>query len=76
MAETTEAFIVRDWCRRIIEGCGGMNDYETHEFPIWDVPDRVAAVEWAVRCLANPQCKGSAEMLSAIIERRNSNTAP
>lgn len=61
---------IADWCHRIIEGSGGMNQYEDREMVIWHVPDRVAAVMWAIRCLANPWCEGSAEVLQAIRERR------
>jgi len=61
---------IADWCKRVIEGSGGMNDYEHFEMAVWHVPDRVAAAMWVVRCLANPKCEGSAEVLQAIQERR------
>lgn len=66
----TGAFDVRSWCREIVEGFGGMNAFEQSEFAVFDVPDRVAAVEWAIRCLANPNCQGSDRVMAAIAEHR------
>lgn len=60
----------REFAKSIIEGPGGMTDFEMHEIVIWHDPERVAAAIWTMRCLANPQCKGSAEALAAIIEAR------
>lgn len=65
-----EAFDVQEWARLVIEGIGGMNSFEHHEFAVWNVPDRVAAACWVLRCLANPRCEGSAEVLAAIHARR------
>lgn len=69
MADPTP-FDIKAWVRGVIEGRGGMNDYEEREWVVWHVPDRVAAADWVVRCLANPDCEGSAEMLAAIHARR------
>lgn len=62
---------VSDWCQQIIEGVGGMNDYEQYEMVIWNQPERIAVADWVVRCLANPRCEGSEEVLQAIQERRS-----
>ena len=59
-----------EFARGIIEGVGGMNSFEQHEEVIWHHPDRVAAAIWTMRCLANPECEGSAEALASIIEAR------
>lgn len=61
---------IAKWCRDIIEGPGGMNDYEKYEMAIWNDSERVAAAAWVLRCLANPECKGSQEVLAAILTRR------
>jgi hypothetical protein len=61
---------VADFAEAIVEGPGGMNDYERHELVVWAYPERVEAVIWAMKCLANPHCEGSSEMLEAIQERR------
>jgi hypothetical protein len=63
-------FDIAAWIRDIIEGSGGMDQFEEREMVIWHVSERIAAASWAVRCLANPRCKGSAEVLAAIIARR------
>jgi hypothetical protein len=71
-----EEFNIAAWIMDIIEGSGGMNQFEEREMVIWHVPERIAAANWAVRCLANPRCKGSAEVLAAILERRRKLGAP
>lgn len=60
----------RDWCRSIIEGSGGMNDFERHEVVVWQDGDRVCGAHWALRCLANPDCAGSQKVLDEIIKAR------
>lgn len=65
-----EGFNVGDWAADIIQGTGGMDDYERYEVVAWNDPDRVAAAKWVLRCLANPKCDGSDRMLAAITERR------
>jgi hypothetical protein len=64
---------VKAWALRIIEGVGGMNDYDRYEVVVWNVPERIAAAEWVIRCLANPQCEGSEEVLQAIMAQREAN---
>lgn len=61
---------IAGWCQLVIEGGGGMNVYEQRELATWPKGERVGAAEWTVRCLANPGCDGSAEVLSAIIRNR------
>jgi hypothetical protein len=61
---------ITEWCEKVIEGPSGMNAYEEREFVSWFKSDRVAAAEWVIRCLANPKCEGSAEVLEAIMEHR------
>ncbi len=57
------------WSERIIHGPGGLTDYLDYEMGVV-TDERVSAVEWALRCLANPACEGSAEVLLAITARR------
>jgi hypothetical protein len=66
----SEEFDIGAWCKSVIEGSAGMNDYEEHELVVWHDSERVAAAKWVVRCLANPRCEGSAEVLEAILRRR------
>jgi hypothetical protein len=62
--------LIPNYCDRIINGVGGLHDFEDSE---WAVPvcDRDTAVAmWVVRCLANPSSENSDRVLSAIIQRR------
>ena len=61
---------IPEWINRIINGSGGMNDFELTEWVQWLDSDRYCAVSWALRCLANPACEGSEEVLDAILEHR------
>lgn len=44
--------------------------FEKHEYPIYKVTKRRAAMSYVIRALANPRCKGSDEVLASIIARR------
>lgn len=61
---------ISEWINSIINGPAGMNDFERHELVLWLESDRYCAASWAIRCLANPLCEGSGEVLAAIIEQR------
>lgn len=74
MAKLKDDFTARDFARSIVEGTGGMNSFEEHEVVDFGCSDRVAAAEWALRCLANPRCEGSQRVLDEIIRHRNSAT--
>lgn len=58
------------WCKHIIEGQAGMNSYEARELVVWHESERFSAAQWVIRCLANPDCEGSGEVLQAIVEQR------
>lgn len=58
------------FARAIIEGPGGMNDFEAREVVAWKHPDRIAAAIWTMRCLANPECEGTQEAIDAILRAR------
>jgi hypothetical protein len=64
------ALRIDDFATEIIEGGGGLNDYERHELVVWPYSDRIAASVWTMRCLANPACEGSDVALAAILARR------
>lgn len=65
-----------EFAKKIIEGSGGMNDFEEHEYPAWNHSERVEAAIWAMKCLANPKCEGSEEALAAIIKHREERQNP
>lgn len=62
--------MIEEWTERIIEGPGGLNAFEEREMVEFHISDRLAACRWTVRCLANPDCKGAAEVMDAIQRRR------
>jgi len=61
---------IREWCKRIIEGAGGLRAYYAKEAR--STPKQQDCVEWAVKCLANPSCEGSGEVIKLILEQRAS----
>ena len=62
--------MIREWITDIISGVGGMHDYERCEVAVRNGdPDEVVAI-WVIKCLANPKCEGSKEVLEAIAKRR------
>lgn len=61
--------MIQQWIEDAINGVGGWKSFETYEVVASEDRD-VAIAEWIIRCLANPQLEGSAEVLAAIIERR------
>ena len=60
------------WAKDIIDGAGGFISYEDHELVVWHISRERAIAEWVIRCLANPESKGSQEVLDSILERRKS----
>jgi hypothetical protein len=69
--EHGSALRIDDFATAIIEGAGGLNDYERHELVVWPYSKQLAASVWTMRCLANPDCEGSDVALAAIMARRN-----
>lgn len=65
-----EPLTATGWARRIIEGPAGLQEFERRELAETDMPPQVAAVVWALRCLGNPRCEGSEEVLEMIRRRR------
>lgn len=61
---------IYEWIKKCIEGTGGLLNYEKYEWAIRNDTDEMTAACWIIRCLANPESKGSEEVLQAIIERR------
>lgn len=60
----------REFARKIVEGPGGLNAFAENEYVADGASERVQGADWALRCLSNPYCAGSAEALRAVMERR------
>lgn len=65
-----EGDCIFDWIKNVIEGSGGLLDYERHEWAVRNYSDEITAAIWVIKCLGNPKCEGSAEVLKAILDRR------
>ena len=61
---------IETWCKEIINGVGGLKDYEKYEMAVPKFDDHITAAIWTIRCLANPLNAGSQMVIDAIIERR------
>ena len=62
--------MIEEWVNKIIFGSGVLHAFEYHEFASCNIDRDEAVARWVIRCLANPKCEGSEEVLTAIVERR------
>ena len=62
--------ILEKFAKEIIDGVGGLRDYERCELASPTIDRDQATVIWTLRCLANPECEGSQAVIEAILERR------
>lgn len=60
--------MIDQWIHTIIDGTTGLHAFEGRESLSEPRDEAVAA--WVIRCLANPDCDGSKEILEAIMKRR------
>lgn len=67
--ETTSTSI-QLWCKEMISGPAGFLSFEEHEWPMWTIPREQAIAEFIIRCLANPDNKGSDYVIKSIVARR------
>jgi hypothetical protein len=61
--------MITKWIKEIVNGVGGLRDYHTYEM-CGSEPTLEEAIAFALRCLANPDCEGSQNVLDAIIQKR------
>ena len=61
---------ILEFSEKIINGVGGLHDYEYHEMATPNYDRDVSVAIWVIKCLANPKCEGSQDAIQAIIERR------
>ena len=69
MNEATQNPIFR-FANDIINGTGGLRDFERHELAAENYDHDVCVALWTIRCLANPRNESSGPVLDAIIQRR------
>lgn len=65
---------IDNWINQIIKGSGGFESWESHEFVIHHSSREESIAAFVIRCLANPGCRGSGDVLRAIINQRVSIT--
>jgi hypothetical protein len=61
---------IDEWVHSIIGCSGGLHDFENHEGTIDKIDHDEVVACWAIRCLGNADCEGSAEILDAIHSHR------
>jgi len=61
---------ILEFSEKIITGVGGLHDFEYYEMATPNYDRDVVVAIWVMKCLANPLCDGSDEVIQAIIEKR------
>lgn len=61
---------IKNWVSQVIKGIGGFLSWEEHEMPTYHNTRDEQIAAFVLRCLANPICEGSREVLDAILEQR------
>ena len=62
--------MIAEWIHEVIDGCGGLHDFERCEIAVPNIPRDEAVASFVIKALANPECNGSAGVLDAIMNRR------
>lgn len=65
---------IRDWVTSIIKGSGGFLMWEDREVVIFHHSREEGIADFVIRCLSNPLCEGSEDVLQAIMQQRNKTT--
>ena len=65
-----ETINIEKWINQVINGTGGFKSLEEHELPIYKPDKECGIAEFVIRALANTKCKGSADVLNAILKHR------
>ena len=61
---------IRTWVHEIIDGIGGLHDFENHEIATPNMPRDEAVAIWILKCLGNRKCEGSQKVLNEILKHR------
>jgi len=62
---------INKWINRVIKGSAGFETWEDREGIIFHNSREEGIAAFVIRCLANPLCDGSEDVLAAILEQRN-----
>ena len=58
------------WVHDVIDGVGGLHDFEEHEIATPNIPRDEAVAIWILKCLGNVKCEGSQKILNEIVKHR------
>ncbi len=61
---------IDNWLKDIIHGSGGFEDFENYEGLVHSVSREHSIAAFVIRCLGNPDCEGSGEVLDKIEANR------
>lgn len=61
---------ISQWCRDVIQGPGGLQNFERNEMATPLVDRDVAIAMWVVRCLGNSERPETQAVVDAIVSRR------
>lgn len=61
---------ISSWVNKIIKSSAGFEQWEDREGVIFHHSREEGIAEFVIRCLANPSCEGSDQVLEAIIKQR------
>jgi hypothetical protein len=59
------------WVHKIIDGPGGLHDFEYYEMAVPNIPRDEAIAVWTLRALANPESEEAGKIVALIQEHRN-----
>lgn len=61
---------IEEWISQVIDGSGGFKVWEDSEWVIHHKSREYSIAAWVIRCLANPKCEGSKQVLRSINRHR------
>jgi hypothetical protein len=61
---------IRVWVHGVIDGVGGLHEFEECEIATPNIPRDEAVAIWVLKCLGNTKCEGSQKILNEILKHR------
>jgi hypothetical protein len=62
---------INNWINKIIKGPTGFETWEDREGVIFHNSREEGIADFVIKCLSNPSCNGSSEVLEFILNQRN-----
>jgi hypothetical protein len=67
---TVDTDTMLGWCHDVIDGVGGLHDFEKYELAVSSLPRDEWVASWVVRCLANSERVETQNIVDAIVAHR------